>query len=350
MQTKIIKLNPDFPEELFIREAAMVLRKGGLVAFPTETVYGLGANFLDKKAIDRLYSIKNRPPDKPFTFHVADFETLNELEIELSGRAERLIRKFWPGPLTIVALNRKKQKIGLRMPRNKIALELIRRSGVPVVAPSANISGNKPPVSGEEVILELNGSIDAILDSGPTEIGIESTVLDVMSEPFVLLREGAISKEDLMADYHILFVCTGNSCRSVMAKAMLEKYLKGSGLSDKVWVDSAGTGAYSGIRAAPNTIEVMREEGTDVSGHTGKGITPGLLRKSDFIFIMEHLHRKIILNMLPEADSKVRLLREEGDISDPIGKSIEEYRVVRDIIKDRVENIFLELFEKVRHS
>ncbi len=144
----------------------------------------------------------------------------------------------------------------------------------------------------------------------------------------------------------MLFVCTGNSCRSVMAKGMLEKYLKETGFSEKVVVDSAGTNSHPGISAAPNTIEVMKEEGIDVSLHKGKGIAPALLRKFDTIFVMESMHRNAILNTLPEAASKIRLLRENENIPDPIGKSIDEYRYVRNIIKDKVENIFLELFKK----
>lgn len=346
MQTKIIKVNPDFPEEGLIKEAAIVLRKGGLVAFPTETVYGIAVNYSDKEAIDKLYRIKKRPPNKPFTFHIAKFETLKELEIDLSGRAMNIINKFWPGPLTIVAFNKKKEKIGIRMPRNKVAALFINEAGVPVVAPSANISGEKPALSAEEVFSEMNGSIDIILDGGAVEIGVESTILDVTAEPFTVLRQGSISAEDLLADYHVLFICTGNSCRSVMAKAMLEKLLKESGLSGKVRVDSAGTGAYQGIPAALNTIEVIKEEGIDVSMHKGKAVTVELLRKSDLIFVMELTHRDIILNRLPGIGSKVRLLKEDVEVPDPIGKPVEEYRRVRDIIKGQVEDIFLELFQK----
>ena len=346
MQTKIIKINPNFPDKALIKEAANALQKGKLVAFPTETVYGIGANSLDKKAIDRLYAVKKRPKNKPFTVHIAGFEALKDLKIVLSEHAERIIRKFWPGPLTIVAFNKKKEKIGLRMPRNKIALELISKAGVPVVAPSANISGGKPPSSGKEVISEMNGLVDIILDAGNTEVGKESTVLDVTKDLFIIVRPGAIPKEDLLVEYQILFVCTGNSCRSVMAKAMLQKYIREAGLSKKVIVDSAGTGSCAAVRAATNTIQVMREEGIDVSLHRGKSVTPELLKKSDLIFVMERMHRSSVLSMLPNADSRTMLLRETEGIPDPVGKALDEYRYVRNIIKDKVENIFLELFKK----
>ncbi len=346
MQTKIIKINPNFPEEAFIKEAAKALQRGKLVAFPTETVYGIGANFLDKKAMDRLYAVKKRPKNKPFTVHIAGFEALKDLKIVLSEHAERIIRKFWPGPLTIVAFNKKKEKIGLRMPSNKIALELISKAKLPIVVPSANISGKKPPLSGKDVISEMDGLVDIILDAGNTEVGKESTVLDVTKDPFTIVRPGAIPKEDLLIEYRILFVCTGNSCRSVMAKEMLQKYIREAGFSKKVIVDSAGTGSCAAVRAATNTIQAMREEGIDVSLHRGKSVTPELLKKSDLIFVMERMHRSAVLSMLPNADSKTMLLRETEGIPDPVGKTLDEYRYVRNIIKDKVENIFLELFKK----
>ncbi|MFC1621350.1 L-threonylcarbamoyladenylate synthase [Candidatus Omnitrophota bacterium] len=342
MQTKVIKVNPSFPEPHVIEEAAALLKKGGLVAFPTETVYGVGANLLDKKAIDRLYKIKKRPKDKPFTIHIARFEALKELKVDLSERAEKIVKKFWPGPLTILALDNEKKKIGIRMPNNKVALALIDKASLPIVAPSANLFGKNPPTSAKEVLLD----VDMILDGGDTTIGVESTVLDTTVSPFKILRKGALSEEDLLADYHVLFVCTGNSCRSVMAKGMLEKFIKQAKLSKQVKVDSAGTGGFAGIPAATNTIEVMKEEGVDVSAHRGKPINPALLKKSDFVFVMEDVHRKYIVNALPWTALKTKLLKGEDGVPDPIGKSIEEYRRIRDIIKDSVENIFLELFKK----
>ncbi len=346
MQTKVIKLNPNFPEEHLIREAAMVLKNGGLVVFPTETVYGIAANALNKDTMDRLYEIKKRPQDKPFSVHIADFDSLRQLEISLSKDAERVARRFWPGPLTLVAFNSKKEKIGLRMPDNMIAFLLIKKAGVPVVAPSANLSGNKPPVSVEEVLSEMEGHVDMILDGGRARIGIESTVMDVTERPFKILRQGAIPQKEALTDYTLLFVCTGNSCRSVMANGLMEKFVNEAGFTEKVRIDSAGTSAFAGIGAAPNTVSVMREEGVDVSGHIGKNINKDMLKRSDIVFVMEKAHKDFIVNIMPEMKDKIRLLREGQDIPDPIGRSLEEYRNIRNVIKEEVQDIFLEIFKE----
>jgi L-threonylcarbamoyladenylate synthase len=206
MQTKILKVNPKNPNLSQIRKAARIIKSGGLIAFPTETVYGLGANALDAKAVKKIFDAKGRPSDNPLIVHISDVADLGILADHIPKTVFDLIDKFWPGPLTLVL---KKSKIvpkivtggldtvAIRMPKNKIAQTLIIQSGTPIAAPSANLAGKPSPTSAKHVIEDLSGRVSMILDGGPTKIGIESTVLDLSTKTPTLLRPGSITLEQL---------------------------------------------------------------------------------------------------------------------------------------------------------
>jgi len=203
IKTETLKIDPDSPDEKVIQFAAALLRRGGLVAFPTETVYGIGGNFLDKKAMKKLCLAKKRPKDKPFTIHISTVDSIYGMRCEISPLAERLIKDFWPGPLTLI-LRSKKGKVGFRMPENTIAKMLISESGVPIAAPSANVSGGKAPVTAGEVIEKLDGKIDLVLDGGKTKFERESTIVDTTTSPYKIVRKGAISESDIAGTWEKL--------------------------------------------------------------------------------------------------------------------------------------------------
>jgi L-threonylcarbamoyladenylate synthase len=196
-KTEIIKIDPQRPDKTAIKRAAQIIINGGLVAFPTETVYGLGADYSNKNAVKSLCEVKNRPKNKPFTVHIADLKMLDKLSCKISDPARRLIDRFWPGPLTLILNTKSGGKIGVRMPANKTALDFILACKTPIAAPSANISGNKPPGTADEVLVDLDGKIEAILDGGKTEVGVESTVIDMTIFPYKILRTGAISEKEI---------------------------------------------------------------------------------------------------------------------------------------------------------
>ena len=189
-----------------IEEAAQILKAGGLVAFPTETVYGLGGNGLDKEAARKIYAAKGRPSDNPLILHVSKMEEVYPLVENVPEKAKRLMESFWPGPLTLIL---KKSKIvplestggldtvAIRCPDNALTLELIERAGLPVAGPSANLSGSPSPTEASHVYHDLSGRIEGILDDGAVGIGVESTILDMSMETPTLLRPGAITLEDL---------------------------------------------------------------------------------------------------------------------------------------------------------
>lgn len=212
MNTKVVtvngsgKLSAEDIEKL--KEAAAILKSGGLAAFPTETVYGLGANALDEAAAARIYEAKGRPSDNPLIAHVSCFEDIIPLTAEIPEAGKKLADAFWPGPLTLVFLKSDLVPYGttggldtvaIRMPSDPVASALIRLAGVPVAAPSANTSGRPSPTTARHVLQDMDGRIDMIVDGGSVGIGVESTIVDVTENIPVLLRPGAVTMEMLRA-------------------------------------------------------------------------------------------------------------------------------------------------------
>ena len=199
-----LKETKEFTEEL--KDGAALICRGGLVAFPTETVYGLGGNALDPEASRRIYAAKGRPGDNPLIVHISDLSELYGIARTVPPVALKLADAFWPGPLTMIFEKQERipyettgglDTVAVRMPAHQAALELIRLSGVPIAAPSANLSGHPSPTCAEHVIRDLSGRIDMIIDGGSCDIGVESTILDLTSDPPMILRPGYITKEML---------------------------------------------------------------------------------------------------------------------------------------------------------
>ncbi len=214
MKTVRLVLDPERLDTIEARDAldraAEILRAGGLVAFPTETVYGLGANALDPAAVARIFAAKQRPSWDPVIVHIAGTVTenamLRSLVTDIPENGRRLMEAFWPGPLTLLlprsaavpdAVTAGRPLVGIRMPAHPVAFELIRRAGVPVAAPSANMFSRTSPTTAAHVLEDLDGRMDAILDSGPAPHGVESTVLDPNPSPMLIYRPGAITAEQI---------------------------------------------------------------------------------------------------------------------------------------------------------
>ncbi len=198
-----LKQNNDLSK---IQEAANYIKEGKLVLFPTETVYGIGANALDKEAVNKIFKAKGRASDNPLIVHICNLEMLKNLVKDVGTIEKKLINKFWPGPLTIIFERREcipnnvtagLETVGIRMPSNKIANKLIELSNLPIAAPSANISGKPSGTKIEDIIGELDGKVDYILDAGMADIGVESTVIRVVENKVHILRPGKITKEDI---------------------------------------------------------------------------------------------------------------------------------------------------------
>lgn len=206
--TRICRLSGTEEDGKIYREAGEILRRGGLVAFPTETVYGLGANALDAGASAKIYAAKGRPSDNPLIVHIAERGELDRLAAGITPEAEILMEDFWPGPMTLIFSKKDAvpkettgglMTVAVRMPEHPAARELIREAGVPVAAPSANLSGKPSPTRAEHVIRDLDGRVDMILDGGPVPIGLESTIIDMTGEEPEVLRPGRIRLEEIRA-------------------------------------------------------------------------------------------------------------------------------------------------------
>lgn len=208
IQTKIVQIDPFHPETAIIEYAASLIQKGQLVVFPTETVYGLGGNTLQPQAVERIFAAKGRPFSDPLIIHIADRSTLETLTAEVPSVAYKLMEDFWPGPLTLILpagphvprlITAGLPTVAIRMPSHPIALALIRAAGSPIAAPSANRFMHVSPTTAQHVLADLNGQVPLILDGGPCEVGIESTVLDLCSTQPIILRPGGVSLEALRA-------------------------------------------------------------------------------------------------------------------------------------------------------
>ena len=350
MKTKIISIDPQYPDLGKITYCARIIRQGGLVIFPTETVYGIAADYSNSKVMQRLREVKKRSPDKPFSILISQLGLISNHTSMTNPLLYKLIDKYWPGPLTVVVPAKEEGKtIGVRMPDHAIALKLVQESQCTIAAPSANFEGNPPPATCQEALRDLGDLVDVAIDGGIAKLGVGSSVVDLTQEKFVILREGAIKQADVEKIFKqktILFVCTGNSCRSVMAEYILKDTL--SGRKD-IEIMSAGTGVFFRSSASAETISVLQEQGIDASKHLSESLTTIMLKKADLIIVMTRGHREQVLERVPEVEKRVYLLKEfvnmpiglhmDIDVSDPIGRSHQAYKECLVIIKEAVHKI-----------
>jgi len=350
LKTEVIDINPSFPDLNAIVRCANVIRKGGLVIFPTETVYGIAADYNNADAIKRLREVKQRADDKPFSILISQKGLISNYTSSTNPGIYKLIDAYWPGPLTVVVPAREGEgTIGVRMPDHPIALKLVQESQCTIAAPSANLEGHPPPSTCEEALKDLDGLVDVAINGGDAKYKTSSSVVDMTQDPPKVLRPGVIKQEDIDKIFHrksVLFVCTGNSCRSVMAEYLLRDFVRGR---NDVEVGSAGIGVFIQATASAETISVLKEEGIDAKAHLSRSLTSIMLKKADLIFVMTRMHRQLVLERVPEVEKRVYLLREfviippsfqaDLDIPDPIGRTHVEYKQCLTVIKEAIHKI-----------
>lgn len=342
---RILQVDPVKPEKSIIAAAAGALRSGDLIILPTETVYGVAADPAVEGACERIYAAKERDRGKPIPLMASGLEAVERLGAVLPPWARRLAQRYWPGPLTLV-LKCGDTTEGFRVPAHSVALAVVKAAGGLLRVTSANISGDPAARTVKGAVEALGDHVALALDAGPSALGVESSVVDATGETPVILRQGALSKERVMARPLVLFVCTGNTCRSPMAKALARQWQGGN----PEWeVDSAGASAVPGQRASEGAIRVMEEKKLDLSGHRSQPLTQALIDAADLVVVMTDSHKSSVLHRFPGAAGRVVLLNEFNarhpgeDVPDPFGMKTEVYRAIRDEIEAAMPELMMHL-------
>jgi tRNA threonylcarbamoyl adenosine modification protein (Sua5/YciO/YrdC/YwlC family) len=345
VKAAVIRVDPDRPAPEAIAAAGEVLRRGGLVILPTDTVYGVAADPVMPGAEARLYAAKERDAGKPIPLLVTDISDVARWGAVVSGRGRSLARRYWPGPLTLV-VRRGEGYEGFRVPNHPVALAVLKAVGGILRVTSANRSGDPAARDAAAAQAALGARVDLVLDAGPSPLGMESTVVQEDGAELRVLREGAIPARDILARPVILFVCTGNICRSPMAEYLLRQWLG----NDTDWVvESAGLAAVDGLPITVEAAQVLAEKGIRAMQHTSRALTRERVDAARIIVVMTNAHRDLVQDRYPGTEDKIALMRSFGysdreeDIADPIGEPLEVYRKVRDDMDALMPDLILDL-------
>ena len=336
-----------------VHRAVQALVEGQLVAFPTETVYGIAASALNEEAVAKLVGVKTRQWGHPLSLAIRSADEALDYVPQVSILGRRLARRCWPGPVTLVLEDSHPESlllrlpksvlkvvcpsgtVGLRVPGHPLITDVLDLLAGPLVLSSANRAGQPDSVSADQVVESLGSDVALVLDDGRSQYGQPSSVVRVSRNEMSILRAGVVAEKTLirLASVMIVLVCTGNTCRSPMAEALCRKRLadklgcSSEELEDRgVIVMSAGIAAMAGGLASPEAVDIMSRRDLDLTKHVAQPLTARLMQHADMVFTMTHGHRAGVINQWPEAAAMTHLLCPDGhDVSDPIGGTTEMY-------------------------
>ena len=359
------------------REASEVLRAGGLVVFPTETVYGVAASALSERGVSHLRQLKRADASRAFTVHIPGPDAIDRFA-NLSGASRRLADKAMPGPITLlveVSPNLQHEKlaalgipteeanriyhdgvVGLRCPDHPLGQIVLEAGGKAVIATSANLKGERPPVTAKQAVQAVGEHVELVIDGGKSKHAKPSTIIKVTGEGadqiWHLQREGVYNKRyiDKLVRYTLLIVCTGNTCRSPMAEGLARCLIAerlgvcSAALSEAgIVVKSAGVHAFDGAPASPEAVSAVASMGIDIQNHRSSPLTPQLIHEADVIYCLTDGHRQAVLSISPDASSKTHRLDPDADVMDPIGMDDSVYQATAKAIKQSLTERLKEL-------
>ncbi len=375
------KIDPKKPDAKIVKKTIDVLKNGGIIVYPTNTLYGLGVDAFNVKALERLFVVKQRTPNQPISLMVASLTQLEQLYAHVNEKQKEILQKILPGKFTVILKSKFKKnrvyfasgpegnKVGFRVADLPFNQMLLSRFGNPITSTSANISGSPNALTIQEIIAQFGDRLDLILDAGPAPDLKGSTIIDMTKTPYLILREGSIKKaklEKLFAPqpirkrktkFVITFVCSGNICRSPMAAGILKEFLSKTKFKNVVKVQSAGTLELTSGPAHPKAITVAHLSGIDLSHHQAQTISEKIVKESDLIICLAMNHYQFLREHFPQYQSKIVLLKNwhrrsklaNPSVADPIGHDLPFFEQVFEEIKREIKRISPYIFKEIKN-
>jgi L-threonylcarbamoyladenylate synthase len=373
------KTSQNKPTKRALGKAAKILRSGGIIIYPTDTLYGFGVNISDKQAIDRLYAIKGRNTTKPFSILINTIRQAEELAGKFSPRERKLFDVLLPGKVTLLLKIRKKMyipgfhhldKLGIRIPKSKLCQQLIELTGSPISSSSVNISGRANLGDMFDIQRIFGEKVDCILDAGPILSSKGSSIIDITTIPPTLIREGEIPQEEIETTlgykiksnitrkFRITFICSGNICRSPMAEGILKKEISNTIYHENIEINSAGTLNIPSSLASTDSIKVSAQNNIDINNHLSTPVNRLILDKANLVFCLAEQHYDYLIRHYPKYADKTHILKSwknsnklsDPSIDDPIGMSRQFYEQIFKEIEEEVKRILPHILkEVVRH-